>query len=281
MKALVTGAGGQLGRDLHRALTERGHEVRALSHPELDVAQRDAVESALAADLPDVVLNCAAYTRVDDAEREPERAMQTNAEAAGLIARAAAACGAAVLYPSSDYVFDGRKGAPYVESDKTGPLSAYGRSKLAGEQDTAVANPRHYIVRSAWLFGMGGHNFVETMLRLAAGPGEVKVVDDQIGCPTYTGHLAAALAELVDTEAYGVHHIAGAGSCSWRQFAGEIFERAGVQRAVAPITTAQAGRPAPRPPEAVLVTEREDTPVLAPWRQGLAAYLAERAVAVS
>lgn len=279
MRALVLGSGGQLGRDMVRALGGHGHAVRPYTHAELDITDEAAVRSAVEAERPDVVVNCAAYTHVDDAEGELREAMKANAEAAGAVARAADFAGAAVLYPSSDYVFDGLSSEPYVESSPPRPVSVYGQSKLAGEHETARACERHWIVRSSWLFGVGGRNFVETMLRFAAEHGEVVVVKDQFGCPTYTGHLADALAGLVATDAYGIHHIAGRGACSWYAFAREIFRQAEVGCHVHPTTTDQLGRPAPRPPYAALVTERADTPVLPPWEEGLAAYLAERRAA--
>jgi len=265
----VVGAGGMLGQDVVRVL---GDDAIALSRAELDVTDARAVRQAVAETEPDVVLNCAAYTNVDGAESEPEQALLVNGEAAGIVAEAAPA----VLYVSSDYVFDGRKGEPYVESDPTGPSSSYGRSKLAGEQATAAANPRHFIARSSWLFGAGGKNFVDTMLRVGRENDEARVVADQIGCPTYTGHLARALVDIASGEDYGIHHVAAAGSCSWYDLAAAAFERAGVDCRLEPITTAEYPLPAPRPAYSVLGTERE--PLLPPWQEGLDAYLAEREV---
>ena len=267
-----------LARDLIRAGEAAGHDVIALGRRDLDVTDRRAVSERIAGERPDAVVNCAAYTDVDGAESDAASAMRLNAEAAGHVAEAAARAGASVLYPSSDYVFDGRKGEPYVESDPTGPLSAYGRSKLAGERATEAANPRSFVVRSAWLFGAGGRNFVETMLRVAGTRGELAVVADQVGCPTYTGHLARALVRLLATDAHGVHHLAGAGACSWYEFAAEIFRRAGVACRVVPTTTEALARPAPRPAYSVLAIERADGPGPLPhWTEGLDAYLAERA----
>jgi dTDP-4-dehydrorhamnose reductase len=176
-----------------------------------------------------------------------------------------------VVYVSTDYVFDGTKREPYLESDPVNPRSAYGRTKLAGERATAEANPRHVIARSSWLFGAGGRNFVETMLGL--GP-EVRVVDDQIGSPTFTGHLAEALVELARGEQFGVHHLAASGSCSWYEFAREIFARAGSDTRVQPCTTAEFPRPAPRPAYSVLGSERGHR--LPAWQEGLDAYLGVR-----
>jgi dTDP-4-dehydrorhamnose reductase len=181
-----------------------------------------------------------------------------------------------VLYVSSDYVFDGRKGRPYVESDLPAAISAYGRSKQAGETSVAIANPRHFIVRSAWLFGTNGPNFVETMLRVGAEQPEVIVVSDQVGCPTYTAHLAEALALVIETDDYGIHHIAAAGECSWFDYAQEIFDQADMDTHVMAGTTEMLARPAPRPPYSALVSERPDPIVLPEWRQGLSEYLAAR-----
>ena len=268
-----------LGRDVVRAASEANLDVVGLSHAELDVTDARAVTAAVLQQQPQTVINCAAYTNVDGAEEENEVALRVNGEAAGHIAAAAQAIGARVVYVSTDYVFDGTKGLPYLESDPANPLSAYGRSKLAGEQATIAASPRHFVVRSSWLFGTHGRNFVDTMLGLGEELEEVVVVRDQVGCPTYTGHLADALVRLADTRAYGVHHIAGAGHCSWYEFAQEIFRQAGVDCRVLSCTTEETGRPAPRPPFAPLDTEFGGQAMrLPPWQEGLASYLAERRV---
>jgi dTDP-4-dehydrorhamnose reductase len=260
VRTVVIGAGGMLGRDVARV-----SGGLALSRAELDVTDRAAVREAIRPD--DLVINCAAWTDVDGSEEHEAEATRVNGEGARNVAEAAGT----VVYVSTDYVFDGRGDRPYVESDPVGPLSAYGRSKLAGERATAAANPRHFVVRSSWLFGPGGRNFVETMLGL--GP-EVRVVDDQVGCPTFTGHLAEALAGLATTEDYGVHHMAASGSCSWFEFAREIFARAGSDTRVEPCTTADFPRPALRPAYSVLASERGHR--LPDWREGLDAYLGVR-----
>ncbi len=211
LRALVTGAAGMLGQDLVPALVERGWSVAGLSRAELDITDAAAVEDAIDELRPDIIFNCAAWTDVDGAETAERDAMRVNDTAAGMIATTAAAYDAAVLYVSSDYVFDGEKGSAYVESDLPAALSAYGRSKQAGETSTEIANPRHFIVRSSWLFGTGGPNFVETMLRVGAEQAEVIVVSDQVASPTYTPHLAGALAGSASPSEYGIHHIAGGG----------------------------------------------------------------------
>jgi dTDP-4-dehydrorhamnose reductase len=276
LRVLVTGAGGMLGRDVVRACELRGQRVLGLTHADLDLIDGSAVDDAIAGQRPDVVVNCAAWTDVDGAEDHEDQATRVNSEAAGVVASAAASVGARVVYPSTDYVFKGDKGSPYVESDLTAPLSAYGRSKLGGETSVAVANERHFIVRSSWLYGVGGRNFVETMLAIGADQPEVLVVSDQVGCPTYTAHLATSIAALIEGEAYGLHHLAGGGSCSWYEFAQEIFDQYGVECRVMASTTDMLARKARRPSYSVLESERTDAVKLPSWRQGLAAYLAER-----
>ncbi len=276
MKLLVTGAAGMLGRDVMLAAGNAGHDVVGFGRAELDVTDPAALERKLDMERPDVVINCAAWTDVDGAEAAEEAAFVVNGTGAGNVAAAAAAVGASVVYVSSDYVFDGAKAAPYVESDQPAPLSAYGRTKLAGEEATVAANKRHFVVRSAWLFGIGGPNFVETMTRLAADHGEVLVVRDQVGSPTYTWHLAYGIVRLIEGIEFGIHHMAAAGQCSWYEFAREIFEQAKVECKVLSITTEEFGRPAPRPPFSALTSQREHAIRLPSWQDGLAGYLAQR-----
>jgi dTDP-4-dehydrorhamnose reductase len=281
MKLLITGAAGMLGKDLALAAGNAGHDVIALSRHDLDITDAGAVRARFELDQPAVVFNCAAWTDVDGAESAEEEATRINGEAAGIVAAAAADIGAEIVHISSDYVFDGSKREPYLESDSPAPASAYGRTKLAGEVAVVAANKRHFIVRTSWLFGVGGPNFVETMLRLAADHGEVLVVRDQVGCPTYTWHLAYGLLRLIEGAAYGIHHMAGAGSCSWFDFAREIFDQAGVECRVLSATTDMLGRPAPRPAFSVLGSERARPIELPPWQDGLSGYLAQRGAATS
>jgi dTDP-4-dehydrorhamnose reductase len=273
---LVTGAAGMLGSDLVPALADRGHRAVGLSRRELDITDARAVEAALAAHRPDAVINCAAWTDVDGAEADEAGATRLNDQAAAVTAGAAARIDASFVFISTDYVFNGSGNEPYVESDHTDPIGAYGRSKLGGETSVAIVNPRSYIVRTSWLYGRHGKNFVETMLGLADTEPEVLVVSDQVGCPTYTVHLAAALAELIERDDYGIHHIAGTGQCSWFEFAQEIFDQAGADTRVMAATTEMLARPAPRPAFSVLCSEKRDALVLPHWRRGLAEYLAER-----
>ncbi len=278
MKVLITGAGGMLGRDVTTACRSRGQEVLVATHSELDICDSAAVDVVLADHRPDAVINCAAFTDVDGAEDDEAGAMRINDEGAALLAAAARGVEAKIVQPSSDYVFDGASRVPYVESAMPAPISAYGRSKQAGETSVAVANPRHFVVRASWLFGVGGKNFVETMLRLGGEQPEVLVVSDQVGSPTYTRHLAEALAILVEGEEYGIHHVVGGGHCSWYEFAQEIFDQAGVECRVMAATTEMLARKAPRPAYSVLGSERPEPITLPHWRRGLAEYLAERRV---
>jgi dTDP-4-dehydrorhamnose reductase len=267
-----------LGTDFVRAAKYWNHEVVPVTHAELDVTDGEAIWRLCVRERPDVVVNCAAFTNVDAAEDDLVTASRVNVDGARFVALAAAEVGAAILYPSTDYVFDGQKREPYVESDRTRPLSIYGQTKATGEAETAAANQRYIIVRSSWLFGVAGRNFVDTMLTLGSDQGDVVVVRDQVGCPTYTAHLADALVRLIDAKAYGIHHIAGGGECSWYEFAQEIFRQAGVECRVMSMTTDELSRPAPRPPYSVLGTERREAIYLPDWQEGLASYLAERAV---
>jgi dTDP-4-dehydrorhamnose reductase len=214
---------------------------------------------------PEVVLHAAAWTDVDGAEEHPEAAETVNVHGTENVV----ALGAPVVYFSTDYVFDGTKNRPYVESDQPSPLSVYGRTKLAGEQQVREG----WIVRSSWLFGWTGRNFMRTMLTLAKQQDEVRVVADQRGSPTYVGHLAEAVPGLLELP-YGTRHLAADGDCTWAEFAEAIFEEAGIDCRVVPITTEELGRPAPRPGYSVLRSEHADTPRLPHWREGLWACLA-------
>jgi dTDP-4-dehydrorhamnose reductase len=260
-RVLITGAGGQLGRALCEAFAQDA--LQPLTHADWDV-RFPAPDSV---GRPELVLHAAAWTNVDGAEDDPQGAAEVNV--GGTIH--AAEIEAPLVAYSSDYVFDGRKGAPYVESDGPHPLSAYGTSKLHGE---AAAGDRAWVVRSSWLFGPSGHNFVRTMLRLGAEREEVAVVDDQRGCPTFVGHLADATRRLVDAGSpYGVWHLAAAGDCTWAEFAEAIFAEAGLACRVKRITTAEFGARAPRPPVSILRSEK-GAPELPHWHEGLVACLA-------
>jgi dTDP-4-dehydrorhamnose reductase len=276
LKVLVTGAAGMFGHDVMLAAGNAGHDVVGFGRSELDVTDAAALERKFDLERPDVVINTAAWTDVDGAEGAEQEAFAINGTGAGNVAAAAAVLGAGVVYLSTDYVFDGAKGSPYVESDQPAPLSAYGRTKLAGEEATVAANKRHFIVRSAGLFGVGGPSFVATMLRLAADHGEVLVVRDQVTSPTYTWHLAYGIVRLIEGIEFGIHHMAAAGQCSWYEFAREIFEQAKVDCKVLSSTSELLGRPAPRPAYSALMSQREHAIRLPSWQDGLAGFLAQR-----
>ena len=276
MRILITGAGGMLGQDVARAAIDRGHEPISLARAELDSSDAEAVRAGVAAAAPDVVVNCAAWTDVDGAESSEDAAHAANGAGAGHLAQAAARAGAWTVHVSSDYVFDGRKREPYVESDVVGPLSAYGRSKLAGERAVASAAPdAHTIVRSSWLFGAHGKCFPKTIRRLAAERDELKIVS-----PTFTGHLAGALVQVAAARPHGVLHVAADEQCSWCEFAQAIVAVSGLECAVRPIPTSEYPLPAPRPAYSVLRSQR-GAPVLPGWREGLADFHAATAEAVS
>lgn len=276
MKLLVTGAAGMFGHDVMLAAGNAGHDVVGFGRSELDVTDPAALERKLDLERPDVVINAAAWTDVDGAEAAEQEAFAINGTGAGNVAAAAGAVGASVVYVSTDYVFDGAKDSPYVESDQPAPLSAYGRTKLAGEEATVAANKRHFVVRSAGLFGVGGPSFVATMLRLAADHGEVLVVRDQVTSPTYTWHLAYGIVRMIEGIEFGIHHMAAAGECSWYEFAREIFEQAKVDCKVLSSTSELLGRPAPRPAYSALMSQREHAIRLPSWQDGLAGFLAQR-----
>ena len=277
MKIVVTGANGQLGRDLVRRLSAE-HEVYGFGREALDVRDPDACRDVLRRVRPDVVVHAAAYTAVDRAESEPDEAFRVNADGTRNIAMAAEEVGAKLCYVSTDYVFDGRKGRPYDEYDDTNPLNVYGRSKRAGEWLVQALCRKFFIVRTAWVYGAHGQNFVKTMLRLARERDVIRVVDDQVGSPTYTVDLADFLARLVVTDRYGIYHATNAGSCSWYEFARAIFEEAGLHVRVEPCTTDEFPRPAPRPKYSVLdhmAIRTNGFPDLRHWREALKEFFKE------
>jgi dTDP-4-dehydrorhamnose reductase len=284
MRILIAGAGGMLGQDVVAAARRAGETPIAVDRDELDVTDYPATVAMLAVARPDAIVNCAAWTDVDGAQSHPSEAAKVNAAGACNLATGAASIGVPLLHISTDYVFDGRppllangEPRPYLESDPTGPLSVYGQTKLEGERLVLAASRKHAVVRTAWLFGVGRGNFVATMLRLARERGSVQVVDDQVGSPTWTGHLAPAIIGLLQREVSGLLHLAGGGAVSWNGFAKEIFRQAEVTCEVQAITSDQIARPAPRPSWSVLASERDDVLPMPDWRDGLAGYLAAKA----
>lgn len=279
MKALVTGSGGLLGHALLRVLRRRGVRTKAFERQELDVARFVAVRRAVERAAPDVVFHCAAYTAVDRAESERKRAFAVNEGGAANVATAAAAAGALIVYPSTDYVFSGDSTVPYRPDDATGPRSTYGRSKLAGEDAVRRSGARYLIARTSWLFGGGGRNFVDAVLARANRGERIRVVDDQTGRPTWTAELARALAEFACAGREGVHHVACAGRATWRELAQEALRLGGAAGTadVEAVSTTEFGAAAPRPRWSVLDISATQAMLARPmpgWRDALAAYLA-------
>ena len=270
-RVLVTGGGGQLGREFALLL---GADVAAPARAELDVADAASVERALDLHRPELVLHCAAWTDVDGAQADPEAARRVNEEGSRNVARAAHARGAALVGFSTDYVFAGDDPAGYDERSPVGPRSVYGATKLAGERALLAEHPRAYVVRTAWVFSPRGRNFLLTMLRLGAERAELRVVDDQIGCPTATMHLVAATLALVEGCPPGIYHLAGSGATSWHGFATAIMQEAGLPARVEPIPSSELQRPAPRPACSILRTVHAGAPRLPHWREGLRDCLA-------
>ena len=271
MRILLTGAAGQLGRQIRAG--NRGHEITPLTRQELNIAQLDEVRAAVRASRPELVLNAAAFNDVDRAESHPDPAFLGNAVGPRNLALAAAECGAAVLHVSTDYVFDGGHTVPYHEHDVPAPLSNYGRSKLAGEVAVRDLNPRHYIVRTAWVYEPAGNNFPKTLYFIALKHKEVKVVNDVKGSPTSAAHLAQAILTLIDTGAFGTYHLAGAGDgASWFDLATCFFRALKLDTAVLPVPSTEYPRPAPRPRYSVLRTIQQPQILLPPWQEGIAQF---------
>lgn len=278
MRGVVLGATGMLGRRVVSEGRRRGHAVLGLSRAQADVTDREGLLRWARDYRPEVVVNCAAMTAVDACESEEERAFAVNARGAGNAAAAARAIGARLVHVSTDYVFDGRGGEPYGEDAATGPLSVYGRSKLAGEEEVAAGGGGEtLVVRTSWLFGPGGGNFVTTMLRLLErGTDPLRVVDDQVGCPTYAPYLARALWELVGIGSEGLVHYRNREPVSWYGFAREIVASWRPDVGVEPVATEAFPRPAPRPAYSVLAVDRFEALAGRPvesWRAGLGEYL--------
>lgn len=270
MKILITGSKGQLGHELPEALLERGHEAVALSRSELDITDIEAVEHALGAHSPGLVVNAAAYTDVDGCETELELAYRVNALGPRNLAQVCERRGRELLHVSTNYVFDGELDRPYETFDSANPISAYGRTKLAGEEYVKHLCNRWYVVRSAGVYGEG-RNFVRTMLRAAAERDALKVKDDEFISPTCARDLAWGIAAVIEGRRYGIYHLTNAGSCSWHEFAAEIFRLAGIEVELVAIPGSEYPLPALRPANGVLAAL--GSPKLRHWREALEDYL--------
>jgi dTDP-4-dehydrorhamnose reductase len=283
MRVLVTGAKGMLGTDLCAVLAARGMAPIGIDIDEADLTDAAKTLRVIRDASPSVVVHAAAYTRVDDAEKNPGLAFRVNAEGSRNVAAAAATAEAPLIAISTDYVYDGAKRSSYVETDPVGPLGAYGKSKLAGENEIVAVWPRHVILRTEWLYGVNGPNFVKTILRLAGEKPHLEVVADQMGAPTYTMDLADGISRIAEqlvsagAEKYGVYHIAAGGACSWHEYATRIMSLAGKAIEVRPITSDKLARAAPRPANSALDCSKLDRAFgvrLPHWEDALRRYLA-------
>ena len=274
MRILITGANGQLGHELQDMLRE--HSLTLFARPAFELRAAGAERQVLDA-RPDLVIHAGAYTDVDGSEKEPEVAMAVNAQGTERVARAAHACGARLIYLSTDYVFDGRKATPYDEADLPNPVSVYGRSKLEGERLALQHCPQALVIRTAWLYGSNGKNFIKTIVRLATERPELRVVADQRGCPTYARDLARAIATLLTRDVAGVLHLTGTGDCTWHDLACAIVSHMRLAVPVLPITTTELNRPAPRPAYSVLAHDKaEGLGIRVPhWKDALVRFLDE------
>ncbi|MBY0118892.1 dTDP-4-dehydrorhamnose reductase [Paenibacillus xylanexedens] len=282
MKVLVTGASGQLGRDVVLLLEKVGHDVLACDRNQMDITNQVQCNEVVSSFHPEVVIHCAAYTAVDAAETDIDEAYKVNAVGTRNVAVAAERIGAKLIYISTDYVFDGQSTIPYQEYDDTNPQSVYGKSKRAGEWLVQSLSSRWFVVRTSWVYGLHGNNFVKTMLKLGQEKPKLQVVHDQKGSPTYTLDLAGFLMELMTTEMYGIYHASNSGTCTWYEFTQAIFEEAqttggvSIRAKLEPCTTEQFLRPAPRPVNSVMdhMSIRTNSLTdLRPWRDGLKDFI--------
>ncbi|HSR42960.1 MAG TPA: dTDP-4-dehydrorhamnose reductase [Longimicrobiales bacterium] len=276
MNLFLTGAGGLLGRAVADVAAHRGHDVTAADRAALDVTDPEAVRREIAAAAPEVVVHCAAFTDVDGAEAEPERALRVNGEGTGNVAAACRTVGSLLVYPSTDYVFAGNAERPWRTDDPAAPLGAYGRSKLAGEVAARARAPEHLVVRTSWLYGPGGRNFVDAVLARASRGEPLRVVADQTGRPTWTPSLARTLLELVEAGARGTVHATDGGSATWLELAKAALGGAGLEVPVVAVTSAEWGAAAPRPAYSVLDVGDTEALIGHPlphWRSSLARHL--------
>lgn len=273
---IITGAKGQLGLDLVEEFQRRGYQVHGYGREELDITDILACTAVVKSVDPEIIVHAAAYTAVDDAEANADEAYRVNAYGTRNIAVAAAEAGAKLVAISTDYVFNGTASEPYDEFHPADPVNVYGRSKWAGEEMVRQVHSSHFIVRTSWVYGLHGSNFVKTMLKLGGSQPAVQVVSDQIGSPTYTRDLAEVIAELASTDKYGTYHVTGGGSCSWYDFASAIFELAGLNAKAVPVATSAFPRPAPRPAYSVLdnrALHLNGFKEMRPWAEALRNFL--------
>lgn len=247
MKVLVTGAAGQLGHDVVQLLEKKGVDCRGTDVADFDLTDGSAVMTAVRDYGPDVIVHCAAYTNVDRAETDPDMCFAVNAAGTRNMVSAAAEAGAKLVYISTDYVFPGQGTRPYAPEDDYGPLNVYGMSKMQGEMAVRTGMERYFILRTSWVFGLNGKNFVRTMLRLGSEKSEIRVVSDQVGSPTYTRDLAKTICDMIETEKYGIYHVRNEGFVSWAEFAGMIMRMSGRQCRVRPVSTEEYGSGTVRP----------------------------------
>ncbi|MFA5374646.1 MAG: dTDP-4-dehydrorhamnose reductase [Dehalococcoidia bacterium] len=281
MKVLVTGAGGMLAEDLVPCLSQRGHEVVPIAEIDLDICDLERVKSAVSRIKPDILINCAAYTDVDGAEANRDTAFRVNGLGVKNLASACAEAGCAIAHFSTDYIFNGKKRGPYRIEDKPHPLNAYGESKLEGERYLQQLASRFYLIRTSWLFGLHGKNFVETILKASEKQSELRVVNDQRGAPTFTQDLSRAVADLISTGRCGIYHITNQGKTSWYGYAAAIIKKARRNTAVVPVSSGEINRPAVRPKNSSLdpYPLKETIGYLLPsWEDALERYLSQREV---
>ena len=274
MKILITGAYGMLGSDLREVL--KNHELICTGSKDLDITDKDEVMDFISEKSPEMVINAAAYTAVDDCETNYDAAYAVNAMGPKNLAIACSKIDVPLIHISTDYVFDGSKRTPLIENDKLGPQSAYGKTKLEGEKFIQENTDKFFILRTAWLYGLHGANFVQTMLRLAETHDEITVVDDQIGSPTYSLDLAVSIANLLNSDKYGIYHLTNEGECSWYEFSKRIFELSNVDVKVVPVSTEEFPRPAPRPRYSVLSNQKwikAGFPPMRKYEEALSDYL--------
>ncbi|MGF7534600.1 dTDP-4-dehydrorhamnose reductase [Bacillus mexicanus] len=279
-KVLVTGAGGQLGLELCRQLKQAGYEVIALTKKMMNIADKRSVRHSFDHYQPDIVVNTAAFTSVDKCETELDKAYLINGISAYYTALEAARIGAQYVYISTDYVFDGKGTQPYKEDDPLDPKTIYGKSKKLGEELIRLATKDSTIIRMSWMYGHGGSNFVQTMLKLAETKHELQVVNDQIGSPTYTKDAAEAVIKLF-SHPPGIYHVSNSGMCSWYEFAKAIMEESGLSTVILPVTTEEYGNKTPRPAYSVLSHQAIEAAGIRPrhWREALREYVQERSSA--